>query len=137
MPSDDLSPSLRRPPGSRYNPTFCGKLPHPSEDAAFPRQLAAALPPHGARMATCPECEFDEIDTADYEEGDTFSCPECGKNLVLVGSDEVEMADDEDEDEDEDLDDEDEDDADLDDEDEDEDDLDDEDALDEEEDFDE
>ena len=88
-------------------------------------------------MATCPECEFDEIETADYEEGDTFSCPECGKNLVLVGADEVEIADDED---DEDLDDEDdEDDEDLDeDEDEDEDDLDDdEDALDEEEDFDE
>jgi transcription initiation factor IIE alpha subunit len=88
------------------------------------------------RMATCPECEFDEIDTADYEEGDTFSCPECGKNLVLVGADEVEIADDEEEEEDEDLEDEDdEDDEDLDD-DEDED-LDDEDALDEEEDFDE
>jgi transcription initiation factor IIE alpha subunit len=91
------------------------------------------------RMATCPECEFDEIDTADYEEGDTFSCPECGKNLVLVGADEVEIADDEDEDED--LDDEDEDNDDLEDDDdeeeEDEDDLDDEDALDEEEDFDE
>ena len=90
-------------------------------------------------MATCPECEFDEIDTADYEEGDTFSCPECGKNLVMVGADEVEIADDEDdddldddEDEDEDEDDEEED---L-DEDDDEDDLDD-DALDEEEDFDE
>src|SRR5262245_40157188 len=137
MPSDDLSPSLRRPPGSRYNPTFCGKLPHPSEDAVFPRQLAAAFPPHGARMATCPECEFDEIDTADYEEGDNFSCPECGKNLVLVGADDVEIADDGDEDEDEDLDDEEEDDGDLEDEDEDEDDLDDEDALDEEEDFDE
>ena len=86
-------------------------------------------------MATCPECEFDEIDTADYEEGDTFSCPECGKNLVLVGADEVEIADDEDE-EDLDEDEEDEDEDDL-DEDEDEDDLDDEDALDEEEDFDE
>lgn len=85
-------------------------------------------------MATCPECEFDEIDTADYEEGDTFSCPECGKNLVLVGADEVEIADDDDEDED--LD-EDEDDEDLDEDDDDEDDLDDEDALDEEEDFDE
>lgn len=86
-------------------------------------------------MATCPECEFDEIDTADYEEGDTFSCPECGKNLVLVGADDVEIADDEDEDLDEDEDDED--DEDNLDEDEDEDDLDDEDALDEEEDFDE
>jgi hypothetical protein len=88
-------------------------------------------------MATCPECEFDEIDTADYEEGDTFSCPECGKNLVMVGADEVEIADDDDEEEDEDLEDEDEDEDDLDD-DEDEEDLDDdEDALDEEEDFDE
>jgi uncharacterized Zn finger protein (UPF0148 family) len=88
-------------------------------------------------MATCPECEFDEIETADYEEGDTFSCPECGKNLVLVGADEVEIADDDEEEEDEDLEDEDdEDDDDLEDEDEDED-LDDEDALDEEEDFDE
>ena len=47
-------------------------------------------------MATCPECEFDEIDTADFEEGDTLSCPECGKNVVLVGADEVEIADDED-----------------------------------------
>ena len=88
-------------------------------------------------MATCPECEFDEIETADYEEGDTFSCPECGKNLVLVGADDVEIAD-EDEDEDEDLEDEDEEEEDDEDDlDEDEDDLDDEDALDEEEDFDE
>ena len=76
-------------------------------------------------MATCPECEFDEIDTADYEEGDTFSCPECGKNLVLVGADEVEIADDDEDEEEDDLD-----------EDDDED-VDDEDALDEEEDFDE
>lgn len=87
-------------------------------------------------MATCPECEFDEIETADYEEGDTFSCPECGKNLVLVGADAVEIADDEDEDLDDDDDEDDEDDEDLEDDD-DEDDLDDEDALDEEEDFDE
>ena len=73
-------------------------------------------------MATCPECEFDEIETADYEEGDTFSCPECGKNLMLLAADEVEIADDEDED----LDDED----DEDDEDEDEDDAEDEDDID-------
>jgi hypothetical protein len=86
-------------------------------------------------MATCPECEYDEIETADYEEGDTLSCPECGKSLVLVGADEVEVAGDEDEDDDLDDDDEEEeeDDEDLDD---DEDDLDDED-LDEEEDLDE
>ena len=86
-------------------------------------------------MATCPECEFDEIETADFEEGDTLSCPECGKNLVLVGADDVEIADAEDEDL-EDDDDEDDDDEDL-EEDEDDENLDDEDAVDEEEDFDE
>jgi hypothetical protein len=96
-------------------------------------KLAAFDAPHGARMATCPECEFDEIDTEDYEEGDTFSCPECGKNLVVVGADEVEIADDDDED-DLDEDDEDDEDEDL---DEDEDDLDEDEDLDEEEDFDE
>jgi hypothetical protein len=72
-------------------------------------------------MATCPECEYDEIDTEDFEEGDTLSCPECGKSLVLVGADEVELADDDedlDDDDDEDLEDEDdEDDVDEDDED--------------------
>jgi alpha-aminoadipate carrier protein LysW len=50
-------------------------------------------------MATCPECDYDEIDTEDYEEGDTLNCPECGKNLVMIGPDEVDFAD-EDEDED-------------------------------------
>jgi len=86
-------------------------------------------------MATCPECEFDEIETADYEDGDTFSCPECGKNLVLSGADDVQLADEEDEDLDDDEDeDEDEDDAEV---EEDDDDDDDEDALDEEEDLDE
>jgi hypothetical protein len=74
-------------------------------------------------MATCPECDYDEIDTGDYEEGDKLSCPECGKNLVLIGPDEVDyvVGDDEDdddlEDDDDDLEDEDDD---LDDEDEDE-----------------
>ena len=82
-------------------------------------------------MATCPECEFDEIDTADHEEGDTLSCPECGKNLVLLGHDELDFADDDDEDDDlEDDEDEDED-EDVDDDDES---LDDEDEIDEEED---
>ena len=75
-------------------------------------------------MATCPECDYDEIDTEDYEEGDTLSCPECGKSLVMIGPDEVDFADGDDEDEDEDLEDEeedelgDDDDDDLDDEDE-------------------
>ena len=58
-------------------------------------------------MATCPECEFDEIDTSDFEEGDSVSCPECGKNLVVSGADEVEVADDDDDlDDDDDADDE-------------------------------
>jgi alpha-aminoadipate carrier protein LysW len=81
-------------------------------------------------MATCPECEYDEIDTEDFEEGDTLSCPECGKSLVLTGADELDFADDDDED-DEDLDEDDEDEG------EDEDDLDDEDELEEDEDLDE
>jgi hypothetical protein len=81
-------------------------------------------------MATCPECEFDEIDTEDFEEGDTMSCPECGKSLVLTGADELDVADDDDE---EDLDD----DEDLEEEDDDDDDLDDEDEVEDEEDFDE
>ena len=65
-------------------------------------------------MATCPECEFDEIDTEDYDEGDTLSCPECGKSLVVMGNDELEVADEDDNDldDDEDLEDEDEDDED-------------------------
>jgi hypothetical protein len=83
-------------------------------------------------MATCPECDYDEIDTEDYEEGDTLSCPECGKSLVMIGPDEVDFADGDDEDED-DLD-EDEDELD---EDEDEDDEDDLDEDEEEEDYDE
>ena len=59
----------------------------------------------GARMASCPECEFDEIDTDDLEEGDRLSCPECGKSLVMVGSDELDVADEDDEDlDDDDLD---------------------------------
>jgi hypothetical protein len=71
-------------------------------------------------MATCPECEYDEIDTDDFEEGDTLSCPECGKSLVMTGADEVELADDDDEDDDlDDEEEEDEDDLDEDDEDDD------------------
>jgi len=57
-------------------------------------------------MATCPECDYDEIDTEDFEEGDTLSCPECGKNLVLLGNDELDFADEDDEDLDDDEDDE-------------------------------
>ncbi len=47
-------------------------------------------------MATCPECEFDDIDLEDFEEGDTISCPECGTLLVMTGADELDFADDED-----------------------------------------
>jgi hypothetical protein len=52
-------------------------------------------------MATCPECEYDEVNTEDMEEGDTLSCPECGKSLVVTGADEVDLADDDDLDDDE------------------------------------
>jgi hypothetical protein len=75
-------------------------------------------------MATCPECDFDEIETEDFEEGDELSCPECGKPLVYSGGDNVEVADDDDDDDLEDEDEEeesDEDEEDLDDEDDDED----------------
>jgi len=75
-------------------------------------------------MATCPECEFDEIDTEDYDEGDTLSCPECGKSLVLLGADELEVADGDEDDLDDDDDELDEDEEESDDDD-DEDDLDD------------
>lgn len=46
-------------------------------------------------MATCPDCEFDDIDLDEYEEGDTLACPECGRLLVLNGED-LDVADDED-----------------------------------------
>ena len=85
-------------------------------------------------MATCPECEFDEIDTTNHEEGDELSCPECGKTLVLSGPDDLEVADDDDEDADDDLDDEEEEEESEDIEEEDEGIFDDEDDLDEEED---
>jgi len=56
-------------------------------------------------MATCPECEFDEVDTADLEEGDALSCPECGKGLVVSANGDLDFADDEDDDLDDDEDD--------------------------------
>ena len=74
-------------------------------------------------MATCPECDFDEIDTEDFEEGDTLSCPECGKSLVMIGPDEVDFADGDDDEDEDDLDEDEEDEVEEDD-DEDEDDLD-------------
>lgn len=50
-------------------------------------------------MATCPECDFDEIDTDDCEDGDEISCPECGQAFVVSGG-ELEYTDDEDDDDD-------------------------------------
>src|SRR5687768_16206848 len=77
-----------------------------SAPAGAPLRLStAAFSPHGARMAMCPDCEYDELDVEDMEEGDQLSCPECGKRLSKSGDDEVELADDEDDDDD-DLDDE-------------------------------
>jgi alpha-aminoadipate/glutamate carrier protein LysW len=71
-------------------------------------------------MATCPECDFDDIDTEEYEEGDTLSCPECGKSLVMLGGDELDVADeDEDDLDDDDLEEEEDDEEDLDEDDED------------------
>jgi ssDNA-binding Zn-finger/Zn-ribbon topoisomerase 1 len=86
-------------------------------------------------MATCPDCDFEEIDTDDLEEGDALSCPECGRKLVLGEDGNLEFAEGE-----EDLDDDDEDEEEEDDEEEadDDDDLDDlDDVDDEEEEFDE
>ena len=80
-------------------------------------------------MATCPECEFDEIDTEDFDEGDTLSCPECGKSLVVMGSDELEVADADDDLDDDDLEDEEEDEDEDDDDDEDDEDDDDEEEV--------
>jgi hypothetical protein len=72
-------------------------------------------------MATCPECDFDDVDTEDYDEGDTLSCPERGTSLVVMGGDELEPADEDEDDLDDDLDEEEEEDDDEDDLDEDED----------------
>ena len=61
-------------------------------------------------MATCPECEFEDVDTEDLEEGDSLSCPECGRKLVMNGLGELDFADpDDDLDDDDEEDDEDED----------------------------
>ena len=78
-------------------------------------------------MATCPDCEFEDVDTEELEEGDGLSCPECGRKLVMNGLGELDFADpdddldDDDDEEDEDEEDEEEDaddDDDLDDDDE-------------------
>jgi hypothetical protein len=66
-------------------------------------------------MATCPDCEFEDVDTEDLEQGDAVSCPECGRKLVLGddgGLEFVDAADDLEDDDDDDEDDEDDDDDD-------------------------
>ena len=75
-------------------------------------------------MATCPDCEFEDVDTEDLEEGDSLSCPECGRKLVMNGLGELDFADPDDDldDDEEDDEDEDEDDEDADDDDDDDDD---------------
>ena len=84
-------------------------------------------------MATCPDCEFEDVDTEELEEGDSLSCPECGRKLVMNGLGELDFADpdddlDDDDDEEEDEEEEDdEEDSDDDDDDEDEDEAEDED----------
>jgi ssDNA-binding Zn-finger/Zn-ribbon topoisomerase 1 len=89
-------------------------------------------------MATCPDCDYEEIDTDDLEEGDALSCPECGRKLVLGEDGDLEFADGEDVDEDEDEDEEEEEEDDEDgDDDDDLDDLDDDGLDEEEEDYDE
>lgn len=72
-------------------------------------------------MATCPDCDYEEIDTDDLEAGDALSCPECGRKLVLGEDGDLAFAaadddlDDDDDDEDEDEDEEEEEDGDDDD----------------------
>jgi alpha-aminoadipate/glutamate carrier protein LysW len=39
----------------------------------------------------CPECHDDIFVDADSEQGDLFSCDECGVNLELVGLDPIEL----------------------------------------------
>ena len=70
-------------------------------------------------MATCPDCDYEEIDTDDLEAGDAMSCPECGRKLVLAEDGDLAVADGDDDldddDDDEDEEEEEEDDADDDD----------------------
>jgi lysine biosynthesis protein LysW len=71
---------------------------------------------------TCPECDAEvEVDEVDADIGDEVSCPECGQNLVVSGTDPIELdfADEDEEEDDDEPDDDDDldDDADLEDED--------------------
>ena len=68
-------------------------------------------------MATCPDCDYEEIDSDELEEGDAVSCPECGRKLVLGEDGDLQFAagdddlDEDDDDDDEDEEEEEEDDA--------------------------
>ena len=43
-------------------------------------------------IATCPECDAEvEVDEVDTDVGDEVSCPECGQNLVVSGTEPVEL----------------------------------------------
>jgi alpha-aminoadipate/glutamate carrier protein LysW len=56
-------------------------------------------------MVACPKCEgMIDVDEEDVDEGDTISCDECGADLIVVGTEplELESAEDLEEDEDED-----------------------------------
>lgn len=72
-------------------------------------------------MATCPDCDFDDVDTEELEQGDPVTCPECGRKLVLGDDGGLEVADgdddvdDDDDDEEEEDEEEEDDDDDLDD----------------------
>jgi len=64
-------------------------------------------------MVNCPVCDAAlDIDEDELDEGDEFTCDECGAEVAVVGTDPLEIEPvsegDEDEDEDEDLEDEDE-----------------------------
>ena len=62
--------------------------------------------------ATCPECDAEvEVDDVDADVGDEVSCPECGQNLVVSGTEplELDFADEDEEEEDDDDDEEDDD----------------------------
>lgn len=43
-------------------------------------------------MVTCPVCEADiDIEEDELDEGDTFTCEECGAELRVVGVDPLEL----------------------------------------------
>jgi alpha-aminoadipate/glutamate carrier protein LysW len=76
-------------------------------------------------MVNCPVCDATmDVEEDELDEGDEFTCDECGAEVAVVGTDPLEIEplsdadEDEDEDDDDDLDDEDEEDEDSGDEDE-------------------